>query len=191
MYYNWRRYYDPKTGRYISVDPIGLSGGINQYAYVGNNPLMWYDPYGLSDSTDTWEDIGSNVVEQMMFPWSLFSDYLFQVFPEGIRRGTYFGTGYGEEAVDYWACKYNKESGPFYRNPKKLGFAMLGLSASLWTEETWFGTVGALGGAYTWRLMGPYSTRGLPKYIQRIRTYIRYDRPHHHKPGGWDGKWFQ
>jgi uncharacterized protein RhaS with RHS repeats len=32
---------------FISEDPIGLAGGINQFAYAGNNPVNWGDPLGL------------------------------------------------------------------------------------------------------------------------------------------------
>ena len=46
LYYNRYRYYDPKQGRYITQDPIGLAGGFNSYAYVAN-PTGWVDPLGL------------------------------------------------------------------------------------------------------------------------------------------------
>ena len=47
LHYNYFRYYNPQTGRYITPDPIGLEGGINLFAYVENNPLNWTDPWGL------------------------------------------------------------------------------------------------------------------------------------------------
>ena len=47
LHYNYFRYYDPQTGRYITPDPIGLEGGINLFVYVGNNPPNQADPSGL------------------------------------------------------------------------------------------------------------------------------------------------
>lgn len=41
------RWYDPATGRFLTQDPIGLAGGLNLYAYAGNNPVMFSDPFGL------------------------------------------------------------------------------------------------------------------------------------------------
>ncbi|RWX50338.1 RHS repeat-associated core domain-containing protein [Candidatus Electrothrix marina] len=48
LHYNWNRYYDPETGRYIAADPIGLGGGINLYRYANSNPANWYDFDGLT-----------------------------------------------------------------------------------------------------------------------------------------------
>lgn len=47
LHYNWHRYYDPSTGRYITSDPIGVSGGSNSFAYSELNPLRYMDPSGL------------------------------------------------------------------------------------------------------------------------------------------------
>jgi RHS repeat-associated protein len=47
LYYNRARYYDPQLGRFLSEDPIGIAGGINLYAYSGNDPVNNADPTGL------------------------------------------------------------------------------------------------------------------------------------------------
>ena len=48
LFYNWHRYYDPRTGRYPQSDSIGLRGGLNTYLYGNANPLRYIDPQGTN-----------------------------------------------------------------------------------------------------------------------------------------------
>ena len=48
LHYNYFRYYDPRIGRYITSDPIGLDGGLNTYLYAYANPMKFLDQRGLS-----------------------------------------------------------------------------------------------------------------------------------------------
>ncbi|WP_165989747.1 RHS repeat-associated core domain-containing protein [Streptomyces sp. YIM 98790] len=45
-HYNFHRYYDPATARFVTPDPLGLDAAPNHYSY-GPNPLWWLDPLGL------------------------------------------------------------------------------------------------------------------------------------------------
>jgi len=46
LYYFRARYYNPTTGRWLSKDPIGIAGGLNQYVAFLNNGVLFRDPNG-------------------------------------------------------------------------------------------------------------------------------------------------
>ncbi|QMV14629.1 RHS repeat-associated core domain-containing protein [Vibrio spartinae] len=58
LHYNRHRYYSPDSGRFITPDPIGLAGGLNNYQYV-KNPTGWIDPLGLSQCAGSCAGGGS------------------------------------------------------------------------------------------------------------------------------------
>jgi RHS repeat-associated protein len=41
------RWYHPDQGRFINRDPIGEQGGLNLYAFVGNDPVNNWDLLGM------------------------------------------------------------------------------------------------------------------------------------------------
>ena len=59
------RWHDPDTGRWLSKDPIGLSGGLNLYAFCGNRQLYYCDWIGWCPSEDesSWLDRLQNVID--------------------------------------------------------------------------------------------------------------------------------
>jgi RHS repeat-associated protein len=52
LYYYRARYYSPTMKRFISEDPMGLAAGLNEYAYAGNNPKKFRDPFGKDWQSD-------------------------------------------------------------------------------------------------------------------------------------------
>lgn len=50
LHYNYYRDYNPKTGRYVQSDPIGLDGGANTYGYVNGNPMIGNDMFGTKEN---------------------------------------------------------------------------------------------------------------------------------------------
>lgn len=53
LYFLQTRYYDPETGRFVTIDGIEYAdpetlNGLNLYAYCCNNPVMLADPTGTS-----------------------------------------------------------------------------------------------------------------------------------------------
>jgi RHS repeat-associated protein len=65
------RQYDSRLGHWLNRDPMSEAGGINLYAYSGGNPIMHWDPTGL-----TWGD-----------DWSMFWGWAFGTSPPNTVYG--------------------------------------------------------------------------------------------------------
>lgn len=67
------RYYSPELARWITPDPAGFADGSNLYAYVHNNPLLYWDQFGLYFNVEVFTDaIGSCCSGIQSFFHSLF-----------------------------------------------------------------------------------------------------------------------
>ena len=47
LHYNFHRYYQADSGRYVSSDPLGQRGGVNYYLYANADSLNYIDNLGL------------------------------------------------------------------------------------------------------------------------------------------------
>ena len=96
-HYNWHRYYDPSTGRYLTPDPIGLAGGLNGYGYAGQDPMGSVDPTGLKvyvtghniPGTSSWHS-ALLLVPDDQAAFANKPGYLFGGAADGVANGKWY-----------------------------------------------------------------------------------------------------
>jgi len=87
LHYNGFRYYDPRTGRYISQDPLGPGGDVNPYAYT-YNPVNWTDPLGLLPCLGAIRNRISQVVKSIHGFANLVRNRISRVLARVYQTGT-------------------------------------------------------------------------------------------------------
>ena len=105
------RLFDPFTGRYISPDP--------EPGYMERMDSYNRYTHGSPDPTNFMEPRCNQTMHQ-------------QGFFQALNNGTFFGTRYGEEALNYYANKWAQTDNPLYAIP--------GAFSALWTPDTWKAT---------------------------------------------------
>jgi RHS repeat-associated protein len=117
LYYLRARMYDPSLGRFWSRDPLDF---VQRYAYVGNNPGNFVDPYGLLGWNDVKKAAGGAV------------DYVVDKTQDAVSLAAHCGPGGGlirrTCTSDLFAfgisltCHGDRQSGPggwaYYENAR-------------------------------------------------------------------------
>lgn len=98
LHYNYFRDYNPKTGRYVQSDPVGLQADNNIYSYVASSPALFNDRLGLRKLNLLWPgDTGNGFAKN-----SPDDDASLNIFAHGgtSKYDGNFYIGAGEDATN-------------------------------------------------------------------------------------------
>lgn len=132
--YHGDRYYLPWLGRWASVDPAGLAGGLNLYAYAMNNPIVYVDRTG-------------NIAVAVVVVLALAIVAAGAIFAAPARAPDRPPTQAESEA------QRNREIGAWAGNTLYVAVAAASLPSAVVSVQAWlyanvFGNLGRLGLAY-------------------------------------------
>ncbi len=89
---NWWRTYEPRIGRYVSADPIGLDGGWNRFGYANQDGINLSDRMGLATRSDI--AIATDVIKQLI-------PEIYPVAPTSVTAVSNLSSWYGAPLQGY------------------------------------------------------------------------------------------
>jgi RHS repeat-associated protein len=184
LYYLRSRWYEPRSGRFLSEDPVGLAGGINPYVFGNGDPINHADPQGLmkvenkmqtfTDGPVCWACSGSTGLEGI------------DAFAEGVDAQNAFDALNNQKstvtAQEYIAAFTTISAQMDAMGIDHLSWDLTGENSLEWPH--WGGNVGAWDEAHPTdplRLLGG-GKHGTPGFWS-----MKYDGPTTKWPGEW--KW--
>jgi len=162
------RHYDPEVGRWLSRDPHGEEGGLNLYAFVGNDPLNAIDPLGaegfwpafISGSAHDATQVAARSVSGTIEGVKLLADIA------GFLAADL--AGYGQTFAGSSMLFQHIAARPHCYNADNLRRQILGDIAYAELNVVSLGTFGALHAAQTALSSGDYT--GLQDYFAGLAT---------------------
>lgn len=167
LYYLNSRYYDPKTGRFISPDLLsildetkGQINGLNLYIYCVNNPINYSDESGYSPKS-IWKIIGSIAIIAALGALTVISAWATSgllVVAAPIISGAFWGATAGAITGGITGALSAYSSG---------GSILDGVADGMFS--------GTLSGAATGAISGAFSYLQFPKsFLNKINPNLRF-----------------
>jgi RHS repeat-associated protein len=134
LYFGFR-FCDPRMARWLSKDPIGVAGGLNQYEAFANCPLNSLDPLALCDHGGKSSWIPAAIIggmfpksglNQMKHLWSQMSSL--NAYMKNFPKGSVAWRAFNAELTSMYA-RYTATHGATYTAGGSLtGYGALGLT---------------------------------------------------------------
>jgi RHS repeat-associated protein len=144
LMYRRNRYYNPETGRFTQMDPIGIAGGLNVYGYANGDPVNFSDPFGLCpvEDTDTENCPDDAIKEAYMLLEQIGRGDVIQALVDSKTTSVNIVDRFGPTVGG--STTYSGKKNVPTINLNVNGWSTIEIAANL-SHEVWHATYGAVG----------------------------------------------